>query len=407
MRTKREKWSLAAGAAMLTAVICGELFAHSVPDEFQVTEGQALSFAGLPLSAEPEGTVKAARDLSAGASYTADLRLFGVIEVKKVRVAVTAVQEVVPDGEPFGIKLYTEGVMVTAVTDVETSSGSKTPAADAGVKKGDILIAVNGQTVNSNAEIAACVEQSNGAVCTLNVKRDGTTFEVKLRPQRSAADGLYKAGLWVRDSTAGIGTITYYDPATQVYAGLGHAVCDVDTGKVLPLLQGEAVYSTVTGVERGTKGHIGELVGTLLENRLGTLLINGSTGVYGVLSGRHSGKAYPVAARQQVHTGAAKMLTTVDGTGPHAYDVRIEQVRYASGSGEPDMVVRITDKKLLARTGGIVQGMSGSPLLQDGRFIGAVTHVFIDDPQRGYGIFAEKMSITSKTLAGAYLKGVS
>ncbi|ADU26285.1 SpoIVB peptidase [Ethanoligenens harbinense] len=394
----RSAWVLA-GMTMLSAVLCGELFAGALPDTLQVHQGQTLQFAGLPLSSTQDGAVSAGRTLRAGATYTADVRLLGLFQVKNVRVQVVPARSVVPDGEPFGIKLYTEGVMVVGITDVDTAAGKQSPAAEAGIRKGDILVAINGQTVNSNTEVGERFAGSAGEVCTLSMRRGGMAFQTRLRPRQSVTDGVFKAGLWVRDSTAGIGTVTYFDPQNGVYAGLGHPVCDADTGKVLPLLEGEAVNSTITGVDKGTKGKTGELIGTLADAHLGSLLINGSTGVYGVLTQPRAGKSYPVATRQQVHVGKATMLVTTDEAGPRAYAVCIEQVRYGSGSGEHNMVVRVTDPALISRTGGIVQGMSGSPLLQDGMFIGAVTHVFVNDPEKGYAIFAENMLQTAQTLA--------
>ncbi len=391
-------WALV-GMAMLSAVLCGKLFAGALPDTLQVRQGQALQFAGLPLSSTQNGAVSAERTLRAGATYTADVRLLGLFHVKNVRVQVVPTRMVVPDGEPFGIKLYTEGVMVIGIADVDTPAGKQSPAAEAGIRKGDILVAINGQTVNSNAEVSRLFAGSGGAVCTVGMRRGNMAFQVRLRPRQSVTDGMFKAGLWVRDSTAGIGTITYFDPQNGVYGGLGHPVCDADTGKVLPLLEGEAVGSTITGVDKGTRGKTGELVGTLADARLGSLLINDNTGVYGVLTQPRAGKSYPVATRQQVHVGKATMFVTTDEAGPRAYAVRIEQVRYGSGSDEHNMVVRVTDPALIARTGGIVQGMSGSPLVQDGMFIGAVTHVFVNDPEKGYAIFAENMMQTAQTIA--------
>lgn len=398
MRNKGRSFSVLIGMVMLSAVLCGEVFAKAIPDTLQIQQGQRLRFAGLPLSATQEGAVRADCSLRAGATYPVDVRLFGLIAVKKAQVQVVPVKKVVPDGEAFGIKLYTEGVMVIGVADVDTAAGKKSPATDAGIRKGDILIAINGQTVNSNNEVADRFAKSNGAACTLSLRRNGVAFQTSLKPQQSVTDGLYKAGLWVRDSTAGIGTISYFDPSNGIYGGLGHPVCDADTGKTLPLLEGEAVPSVITGVDKGAKGRTGELEGALGDTRLGTLLINGDTGVYGVLAQQRAGKQYPVAMRQQVHSGKAVLLATLDESGPHAYSVRIEQVHYDGGSKTHNMVVRVTDPSLIARTGGIVQGMSGSPLLQDGMFVGAVTHVFVNDPQRGYAIFAENMIQTAQTL---------
>lgn len=400
---KRHLFFALAAATALTLAGCAGTLAARLPAKWTVRPGEALRFAGLPLAAVG-GDVRAGG--AAGGSYTTDLRLFGLIEVRRVRVQVEAVKYVVPDGGVFGIKLYTSGVMVNGVAGVDTTSGLQNPAAAAGVRKGDVLVAVNGQPVNTNAEVGALIAASGGAPCKLNLRRGGVDFETTLRPARSAADGSYKAGLWVRDSTAGIGTITYFDPDTGIYGGLGHPVSDVDTGETLPLLEGEAVRSDINGVQKGAQGRAGELLGTLSSQRMGSLLVNGGAGVFGLLESPRSGKAWPTALPQQVRTGSASILATVDESGPQLFSVFIEQVRY-NGAGGHDMVVRVTDARLIRKTGGIVQGMSGSPLLQNGRLVGAVTHVFVGNPQKGYAIFIENMLHAAKAIETTAQKGVS
>jgi len=205
--------------------------------------------------------------------------------------------------------------------------------------------------------------------------------------------------MWIRDSADGVGTLTFYDPATGVFGGLGHAVCDVDTGITMPLGSGEVVPARIFGIVKGESGTPGELKGCFDPGTLGRLQVNGEQGLYGTLSVYPVGAvSLPTAGRQQVYAGPAQILCTLDGTRPQYYDVTIEQVRHNGLHSSRNMVVRVTDPDLLALTGGIVQGMSGSPIIQDGRLVGAVTHVLVEDPARGYGIFAENMLETAQSV---------
>jgi stage IV sporulation protein B len=384
-----------------------------VPDEFSVNEGSLLSFSnGIPVTACPVGFHPAEADAAPGqcagqGKYLCDLRLFGAVEVKQVSVCVTKPQYVCVGGQIFGIKLYADGVMVIGMSDVDTPSGPKDPALDAGIRKGDVIISVGGQRVTTNEEIGKIFMSSSGAPLDVSFKRGDTGCSATVRPAFSRSAGTYKAGMWVRDSTAGIGTVTYYDPSSGVFAGLGHAVCDVDTGALLPLSSGQAVGAQLFGVTRGGRGRTGALEGTLGDTPLGSLVMNTPTGIYGVLCRADARRPVEIAKRQQVKKGPAKLICTVDGAGIREYSVNIDSVNYDAAAPTKNMVVRVTDEKLISKTGGIVQGMSGSPLIQGGRLIGAVTHVFVSDPMRGYGIFAENMQKTAETLENARKSGVS
>ena len=403
-----KRFAVLCGAAAFALLGTGMALAGEFPDNFTVAEGQRLSFPdSLHMTAVSSSAVPADAALHAGTSYTSDLRLFGLIPVKSVKVDVTQPVSVIPGGQVFGIKLFTQGVMVVGMSDVDTANGPKNPAYDAGVRKGDIILTIDGKTVNDNDDVAQAFSAASGSPVTLDVRRNGSNFEVKVKPLLSVSENAYKAGLWVRDSTAGIGTVTFYRSDSGAFGGLGHGICDVDTGEILPLSSGQAVGATISDILRGTRGHTGELQGTLDDQPLGDLLTNQPTGIYGVMQQIPSDAAVPVAMSQQVHTGNATILSTLDATGPHAYSVRIEKVYYDADNPTKNMVIRITDKTLLAKTGGIVQGMSGSPILQDGRLVGAVTHVFVNDPSRGYGIFAENMIKTLKTIENYTQKVVS
>ena len=375
--------------------------AGRMPEQFNVVEGSSLTLQGaVSVGAQrtAEGRSVSAATLAAGS--TASLKLFGLFPVKDVAVKVVDATSVVPCGTPFGIKMFTDGVLVVGMSAVDTPTGSYNPAKSSGIKVGDVIVSINGETVSSTEQVAQRVEESGGKSLTFKIRRDNILFDVQFVPAKSVNENRWKAGLWVRDSSAGIGTLTFYSPSSQVFAGLGHPVCDVDTGETLPLSSGEIVPAKIYSVNRGVSGTPGELRGGFEKGTLGNLTVNGETGIYGTLSNLPTlNDPVPVAMKQQVKSGSAQVLTTIDGTTPKLYDIRIDQVRYNDSSPTRNMVIVITDQELLDKTGGIVQGMSGSPILQDGKLIGAVTHVFVNDPTKGFAIFAENMLKTAETVA--------
>jgi len=321
------------------AVCCAVVFAAlvywdmAIPDQFQVVAGSRLTMNGpitvtetAPNLSDNTHSEIPAASLAVGSRYTASLQLFGVFPIKTVAVHVVDPIAVIPCGMPFGIKLFTEGVLVVGMNDIDTSAGACNPAASAGMKVGDVILSINGQTVTDTASAARLFENAGGAAVCCRVRRDGVTFDVSFRCLKSVTENRYKAGLWIRDSAAGIGTMTFYDPSTGVFAGLGHAVCDVDTGETLPIASGEAVPARIFDLKRGLSGDPGELLGGFETGRYGSLAINNETGVYGVADTPLFGQAVPVAMRQQVQTGYAQILTTIAGCEPALYDVRIDQV---------------------------------------------------------------------------------
>ncbi len=374
------------------AVLCGVgYFRYALPEWVSVERGQAFCV-GSWVQSEPLSDAGAVRTAAVGEQYRARLTLAGLFPLKEVTVTVTEERTVMVCGTPFGVKMYTDGVLVVGLSDVSTAAGRVNPAASAGVQVGDVITAVNGEVVTSSRRVSRLIKECDGGRLTLRLRRDGVVFDATLTPARPTEGGGYQAGMWIRDSAAGVGTLTFYDPATGAFGGLGHAVCDVDTGTVMPLGSGEVVPARIFGIVKGESGTPGELKGCFDPGVLGRLEENGEQGLYGTLTVYPVGAVcLPVASRQQVHTGAAQILCTLNGTRPQYYDVEIEQVRQNSRYVARHMVVRVTDPDLLALSGGIVQGMSGSPIIQDGRLVGAVTHVLVEDPARGYGIFAGTM----------------
>ncbi len=370
----------------------------TLPDRYTVTKGDMLHFDGPVTNSAPE-ELRSVVQVETAERYQSTLRLLHAVPIKQVAVTVVDAPVVQVCGTPFGIKLYTDGVLVVGLGDVATAAGLVGPASAAGIRVGDSILSIDGQPVATNEEVAACINRCAGRSVQLVVRRDGVEFTARLTPARPAEGTGYRAGMWVRDSSAGVGMLTFYEAGSGAFAGLGHAVSDVDTGEILPLATGEIVPAIIRGVERSTRGTPGELKGYFMPGSLGRLSVNGEEGLYGILSHRLSNAiAMPVAMKQEVQTGEAQILTTLEGEEPRLYAVEIEKVRLNAAKTR-HMVIRITDEALLNATGGIVQGMSGSPIIQNGKLIGAVTHVLVDDPTRGYAIFAENMLETVRSVA--------
>lgn len=326
-----------------------------------------------------------------------ELRLFGIFPIKNVSVTKTERKYVSPGGIPFGIKLVSDGVLITAVSGVNCNGKVVAPARDAGIKCGDIILSVNGKRVYSNEDVVKEMKEQT----TLEVRHEnGRVQNYHLTAALDPNDNSYKLGIWVRDSSAGIGTITFFDSQNRIFGGLGHPVCDSDTGSILPLLKGEVVAAEIGGVIKGKNGTPGRLCGNFMPfKQSGKILKNNETGVFGTLKNvKSTADPIPVAFKQEIRCGKATVLTTISGTKAQEFEIEIEKICVGARSSK-NMVVHITDERLLDKTGGIVQGMSGSPIIQGGKLVGAVSHVFVSDSTRGYAIFAENMLETAQSVA--------
>lgn len=393
------KGLLAVGLVFLLCVTGGWAFFRGyLPDSYQVNAGTALTLAQTPYIWASDRGTGASRTVGANAgsgSRSVQLRLFGVLPLKTVWVQEVQPQTVMVSGAPFGIKLFSDGVMVVGFSDIYTDTGYENPAKSAGLHMGDTIHSVNGTAVSTNEDIQAQVENSGGRPILVLYSRKGEEDSVYLTPVQDTTNGMWRVGMRVRDSSAGIGTLTYYDPASGAFAGLGHAVTDVDTGESIEVLSGQIVSVTITGVAKSSVGSPGELKGVLSSATAGDIQGNDQTGVFGKLrdgmEDTFFGSAMPVANRQEVTVGEVTIYACLDGTTPGAYQAVIERISYSEATPNKNMILRITDEELLSQTGGIVQGMSGSPIVQNGRLVGAVTHVLVNDPTRGYAIFAENM----------------
>ncbi len=293
-------------------------------------------------------------------------------------------------GFPIGIKLYCDGVVVVDTQNVEASGTVVNPAEKAGILKGDIIKAIDGVRVTTNSEVSKIIEESNGKELKMQISRNGEIKNVVFSSVYSTVSGGYKAGLWIRDSSAGIGTVTFYTQNGE-FASLGHAVCDVDTGERLPISSGETTNAKITGCYKGKSGTAGELCGMLEGKATGKIMVNESIGIYGVFNNVDTTKTlYPLCRKNEIKIGAAQIVTTIEDGKQEAFNIEIERIDYMSDENK-NLVIKVVDENLIAKTGGIIQGMSGSPIIQNGKLIGAVTHVFLNDPTGGYGIFAETM----------------
>lgn len=368
---------------------------YSLSEEFKIKKGGTLNFDYIiPVTAEYNGSqLSQSKSLSTvGNEFEVDLKVFGVIPLSTVSVQVVDELQVAVLGTPFGMKLYTEGVLVIDLTEVESTKGRVSPAKLAGIKKGDYILSVDGQNIYSNEDLSAIVEKSKGKEMRFLIKRNGKNIYLNVSAVLSSETESYKLGIWIRDSSAGIGTLTFYSPANDVLCGLGHGICDEDTGDLLELNSGEIVTAEILSVEKGSVGSPGQLKGKFGFKTLGNIDNNCDRGIYSVLKGSmKTDELIEIALKQEISDGQAQILSTIEGDTPKLYSCKIKVRPSSYHSKTQNMIVTVTDKDLLESTGGIVQGMSGSPIIQNGKLIGAVTHVLVDDPTSGYAIFAENM----------------
>lgn len=388
----RRFWQKTVVAGLSAAALLGGsigYYAGALPDHYY-TEVNAVPELQTVLPVTVTST-----QASVANGQEAILRLFGIFPLKTVSLTPMQRAQVYIGGEPFGIRMLMAGAMVVSTGEIVTDNGKCCPAEEAGIAVGDVIQAVNGVTVRDNDDLQEQIALCDGKSIRVTLLRDEKQQTITVTPVFSRVHGCWQTGMWVRDSTAGIGTVTYYSKtATEsiCFAGLGHAVCDTDTGEQIPLASGDVVSVHITDVIRGTSGNPGALQGRLsADDTCGTLLANTERGVFGKIEAIPNGKqAVELAFKQEVQRGKAMIYTTLSGGTPDTYAIEIEEL-HSADTGTRNMVIHVTDERLLAETGGIVQGMSGSPILQNGRLVGAVTHVFVSDPTRGYGIFAENM----------------
>ena len=370
---------------------------RALPDTYRLTVGGVYRVdTGIAVLSSQDETLRAAAG-SLTARETGEkqvsIDLFGLLPIRQLRVRVDEETRLIPGGAAVGVALTTKGVLVVGVSDV----AGKSPAQAAGLRAGDILEAVDGQPLRDMIDWRWLSDAAKGAPISVSFRRDGQVRTATLTPALDQPSGAWRIGAWVRDSTAGVGTLSFYDPKDHTYGALGHAINDGDTGQMLPVRSGSLLKAQIVDVKKGAKGKPGELRGTFLQEKLilGDIRENTQLGIYGTLDQPYENPLYPdglpIGYQESVTVGPATILSTVDGDGVKAYQVEIIHKSRQVGPMQKSMIIKVTDQELLQKTGGIVQGMSGSPIIQNGRIVGAVTHVFVDDPTQGYGLYIEWM----------------
>ncbi len=311
--------------------------------------------------------------------------VMALMAVFTVTLCAYADDTVFAGGDVFGVKFFMKGALVVGITSVETASGLKSPAANAGIKTGDIITKVAGTEITSSESLEKLIGQSKASAFELTINRDGQEIRLTVRPETEYPSGNRKIGVWVKDSAAGIGTVTFV-LSDGTFGGLGHGITDSETGALLTPGNGAVVDVTLTSYIKGRRNAPGELKGSFDSVRIGLVNANTETGVYGRLANIPDGEQIPTG---HAKAGKAEIRCTLDSGGIKSYTVELEKL--SDSQNTKNFVIHVTDKELINKTGGIIQGMSGSPVIQDGKLVGAVTHVLVSDPKYGYGIFIENM----------------
>ena len=321
-------------------------------------------------------------------------------KIKTVEVmAIPKEIQLYPGGNVVGIKLQTNGPLVVGFSDIENEEQKPySPSKESGINLGDVILAINEIEINSSEFLAETLNSLKLDELDVKIERDGKILYKKVKPVKTS-DGKNKIGLWVRDSTAGIGTVTFIDPETGLYGALGHPITDVDTGDIIKISKGNIVNSSIVNVKRGEKGNPGELKGVFINDdiKLGNVKHNTKYGIFGEYSLENFyGEKLSIALKDEIQEGPAKIISTIDNDKPKMYDVVIEKLLQQDNPSSKSMIIKVVDEELLEKTGGIVQGMSGSPIIQNNKLVGAVTHVLVNKPDTGYGIYIEWMLKESK-----------
>ncbi|MBR6903199.1 MAG: SpoIVB peptidase [Clostridia bacterium] len=385
------------------------VLSQTVSREYKINKGDTFRIdSAIPVTADIGGVKATSSEFNnVGDVLDVDLKLFGIIPFSKASVTVVDESYVSVLGIPFGMKVYTNGVLVIEAGDVGIDNGNMIPSKISGIKVGDYIIKVNGAEITCNEDLSQMVAESGGETLQFEIMRNNKTKTVPVTPVKSV-EGIYRLGIWVRDSSAGVGTLTFYSPSSNMICGLGHGICDSDTGDLLVPDHGELVGAEIISVKKGEPGDPGELKGRFTFDKISNIALNTDNGVYGQpYKAMGSSNLTEIALKQYVKNGDAQILCTIGGDKPTLYSCTVQKRMSAYNSATQNMIVTVTDERLLEKTGGIIQGMSGSPILQDGKLIGAVTHVFVDDPTKGYAVYAENMLETAQGITNIVLKEAS
>jgi len=396
----------------LSIVYSYTLVIETIPNELVVFEGEKISvktLLGLNIKNENQQTIETSSSNGEKLSQdvgksTLEVSLFDNILLKNVEVSVLPKTKVIPVGNIAGVKLYTSGVLVVGMSEIEGNDNKKyKPYENTGIKEGDTIIKVNDKNINSTSDLIQTVNLSQGHDISIKYVHQQETKECSITPVKTN-NSQYKIGLWVRDSAAGVGTVTFYDPTSKTFGALGHGITDIDTNELINIASGEFITTKILNITKGESGNPGKIQGTIEnQNNIGTIGKNTRYGIYGKVDNLASlnidtSKEAEVALREEIQIGKAKILCSLDNQKPQEYEIEIEKIYKDNNYDNKSMKIKVTDEKLLEKTGGIIQGMSGSPVLQNGKFVGAITHVLVNNPQEGYAVFGDIMLKQAKEI---------
>ena len=385
------------------------LVINYLPDKITIFEGENISlrtFFGITLDSQDKVLSVSAdtgeKTINKIGSENLSVSLFDKMFLKNIEVSVLPRTTVIPVGNIAGVKLYTSGVLVVGMSEIE-GEDNKTykPYQDTGIEEGDTIVKINNNVISSTDDLIENVNMSNGEKLELEYIHDEKTKECSITPIKTATDE-YKLGLWVRDSAAGVGTVTFYEPSTQKFGALGHGITDIDTGELINIASGEFVTAKVLNIKKGEDGNPGKIQGTVEEQEtIGEIAKNTEFGIYGKIKDMSSlnidmSKEMEVALRDEIELGKATILCSLDNQTIGEYEIEITKIYKDNNYNNKSMEIKVTDERLIEKTGGIIQGMSGSPIIQNGKFIGAVTHVLVNSSTEGYAIFGDLMIKQSK-----------
>ena len=379
------------------------LLIQSIPDKLVLFEGENINIKklfGISIKQENEEILETSSNSEITEKVgkkNLEVSLFDKVKLKTVEVNTLPKTTVIPVGNIAGLKLYTNGVLVVGMSEIEGKDNKKyKPYENSQIQEGDTIIQINENIINSTQDLIDEVNNSKGENVNIKYIHEEETKECSIEPVQSY-DNQYKLGLWVRDSAAGVGTVTFYEPETKSFGALGHGITDIDTQQLINIASGEFVTTRILDIEKGEEGIPGRIQGTV-ENQanIGTIYKNTKFGIYGIVDNLSSlnidtSKKMELALRDEIKTGKATILCSLDNRNIQEYEIEIEKIFKENNYDNKSMKIKITDPKLIEKTGGIIQGMSGSPIIQNGKFVGAVTHVLINDPTQGYGVFGDIM----------------
>ena len=410
MKHRMKKIIFFIALVILYAYICALL---NIPNRVILMQGETLQMKTLlgisitkNLTQDSQETISASSPIgnSVGkepGSYQFEVKLFDKIKVKDISVHVLDEMEVVPVGRAIGMKLYTEGVLVVGKSEIS----GKTSYEEADIEEGDLITKINHEDVTCTEDIIQKVEKSKGEKLLVTYKREDSEKETTLVPIQTE-DQRYKIGLWVRDAAAGIGTLSFYEPTSGTSIALGHGIMDIDTQELIQIAKGNIITTKILSIKKGKKGDPGEMKGTIdTGTDVGIVTKNTEFGVIGKITnksvlGLRDEDKVPVALRSEIQEGKAEILTQLEDGSNQKYEIEIKKIYRNNNENNKSFLIKITDEELLEKTGGIVQGMSGSPILQNGKLIGVVTNVLVNDPTSGYGVFADLMIKKMKEVEG-------